>query len=200
MYIKPNNDISEEDKSIIKKNKVELFLNMNSNQSTFENNNKQHKGVFILEIEENLDIYVIINDLDHLRFEIYIDFEKLESLDNTKISQQILNFFSMFNKLKENLDGHDFTHDDRYGYITSCTKYLGSGIKMGIELKLKNYLKNEQFIINKITTSNKFSYEIVDGMEGLILLKNAITLGRYELEIINDLIKMANIILDKDKE
>jgi len=66
--------------------------------------------------------------------------------------------------------------------------------------KLHNYLKNEQYIMNKISTSNKFSFEILDNLEGRILLKNVITLGRYENEIINDLFKMANLLVEKDKD
>ena len=37
-------------------------------------------------------------------------------------------------------------------------------------------------------------------MEGLILIKNVITLGRYENEIINDLFKMVNLLIEKDNE
>jgi len=135
-----------------------------------------------------MDIEQLIKNLD-----------RVDSDSNIKISHNIVSFFSLFNKFKEVLS-EDFVHDEKYGYINSSPKYLGSGLKINMELKLHNYLKNEQYIMNKISTSNKFSFEILDNLEGRILLKNVITLGRYENEIINDLFKMANLLVEKDKD
>ena len=147
---------SLEDKSIndlIKKNNIPILHN---DKMKFDINYPKNRGIIKFD-QENL--FGIVNDLDH--FKLYFHLEKIEKMDD--ITQNIIIILELLNVFGREIN---FEFNKKFGFLNSNPSYIGNGMKIQIDIKLKN-LKNE---------------EIDDWSEGKGIIWNKINDNYYRLE------------------
>ena len=122
----------------------------------FDINYPKNRGIIKFD-QENL--FGIVNDLDH--FKLYFHLEKIEKMDD--ITQNIIIILELLNVFGREIN---FEFNKKFGFLNSNPSYIGNGMKIQIDLKLKN-LKNE---------------EIDDWSEGKGIIWNKINDNYYRLE------------------
>lgn len=186
---------SEEFKKIITENEIslnipsELALGKSQAEATLLNLSPE-RGVFSLESQEKVhNFYIILNDMDHLRFE---SFEK--SGDVNKMFFNILLFTSQYDKHVK------FSYDKQLGFITSNPDYIGTGLIIEVVIQLKHLINDEKKLNEFFVNEGNFKYEILNKAEGLIKLRNHSTIGFSENDLLGNFIVLINDIMEHDKE
>lgn len=155
-----------------------------------------NRGVIQFDYE---NVYALVNDIDHIKF--YLDVKK----PGEKFNDYLFNVLKVLNEFGKQVK---FSNDKRFGVVTSCPKYLGTGIEVRITIKVKMYKEAIEKIIKeaneKLVNDTKikmFSYELVDdSIEGrTICLKNNITMGKSENQILADTVYFVNYVLEREK-
>jgi protein-arginine kinase len=186
---------SEEFSTIKQENKIDLFVPHDFNFSGKENENNEEEKIInfsdkrgLLKLEKEGNFYIIINDIEHLRFECY------EKENNSDINKSFIDMMSTITKLEKNLK---FSYSKKLGYITSNPNLLGTGLIFEVCLHIK-ILFNDKEKLQSFFKDNTFTYEIISEDEGLIKVINHATIGHSENDIIRNLIILINELLDND--
>ena len=174
---------------------AEKIIRENNLKIYDKNLNINNRGI----IQFNFDkVYAIINDIDHIKFFLH------SIKPGEKFNEDLFNVLKTVNEFSKQIK---FLKDSNYGFITSSPKFLGSGfyIEMKIKVKLEeNQLEKICKIANESLlnmSSNKdskyeFCYQILydemdnlfDLKEKIVLIKNQITLGKSENEVLGDIL------------
>ena len=168
--------------------------------------NIKNRGIIQFDYDK---VFAIINDFDHIKFYLHI------IKPGEKFNEYLFNILKTVNEFSKQIK---FLKDSNYGIITSSPKFLGTGLL--IEIKIK--IKLEESELEKVckeanesllsSPSNKdtiyeFSYEILnDEKEGLfdlkekiVLIKNQVTLGKSENELLGDILYFISQIFLADR-
>ena len=168
--------------------------------------NIKNRGI----IQFNFDkVFAIINDFDHIKFFLHT------IKPGEKFNEHLFNILKTVNEFSKQIK---FLKDSNYGIITSSPKFLGSGLLIEIKIKIKleeNELEkvckeaNESLLSSSSNkdTIYEFSYEILknenedlfDLKEKIVLIKNQITLGKSENEILGDMLYFISQIFLADR-
>ena len=150
------------------------------------------------------NIFAIINDIDHIKF-------YLSSFNNPgeKLNENLFNILKTVNEFSKQIK---FLNDENYGILTSCPKFLGTGLIVEIEIKIKMLNEaldkickeaNESLLNNNNNKNfvNEFSYKIIkDDVDGKIVkVWNNFTIGKSENEILGDILYFISQIFMVDK-
>lgn len=150
----------------------------------------QGRGVF-LSSDNKLRIWV--NEEDHLRI----------------ISQQSSSDLSgVFNKLTKALHFLEpnlvFERDDFYGYLTTCPTNIGTSMRAGVHIRLRE-LQNKIELLNTITRAHNLQIRGTKGEKtevenGVFDISNRQRLGITEMEIIRTLHRGLSEIIEMEKK
>ena len=152
------------------------------------------------------NIFALINDIDHIKF-----FLSAYNNPGEKLNENLFNILKTVNEFSKQIK---FLIDENYGIITSSPKFLGTGLIVEIEIKVKMLNEildkvckeaNESLFGNSYNTKNKvneFSYQIIsDDVDGKIVkVWNNITIGKSENEILGDILYFISQIFMVDKK
>jgi len=175
-------------KKIINENEINLNIPIDFNLEEYNKNKNLNFGNERGLIKLENGICIIINDIEHLRFECY---EK--SGDINKMFMNLLNFINSFGKNVK------FSYDKKLGFVTSNPEYIGTGLIIEICVELKNLL-NEEENFNQNFKDNIFKYDIINKEEGIVKIKNHITIGYSENDLIGNFILLINDLIEQDKK
>jgi arginine kinase len=149
--------------------------------STFPKN----RGVIIF--TQN-NICAVVNDIDHLKFEINIKGDDL--------NEHFMQILKLSNEFSKHLK---FSYDKRLGFITACPRFIGTGLIIKSVLKLTHLAKSEEKL-NNILSKTDFAFKVVDPELGTVELTNKYTIGRSETDLLTNLVCAINDLVDQDVE
>ncbi len=146
-------------------------------------------------ISEDHSVSIMVNEEDHIRIQcIYAGFEDKKAYD-------LINKIDTY--LSEKLD---YALHEKYGHLTSCLTNVGTGMRISYMMHLPAIVmfKASDGIFSSISKLGA----TVRGMYGegtkssgfLFQISNQVTLGKDENEIINDVAKIAEGIITREKE
>lgn len=133
-------------------------------------------------ISDNEQVSIMINEEDHIRIQLY--FPGLELKDALNEA------FLIDDWLEEKLD---YAFDENKGYLTSCPTNAGTGMRASVMVHLPALVFTKQ--INRMVPAiNQLGF-VVRGIYGegsealgnLFQISNQITLGKSEIDIVEDL-------------
>lgn len=185
---------SEKFNQLVYENEIDLNFNFNClNDLNKNNKNKNFENNFALEncalIKLKLEngSFIVLNDLEHLRI---ICTEK-----SGEINKIFMNLFTLVNSLAKNLK---FSYDKKLGFVTANPECIGTGLVMEALIEIKNLIKDEAKF-KLFFKENVFRYEVVNRDEGLVKIKNHVTIGYSENDLLGNFVLLINDILEHDK-
>jgi protein-arginine kinase len=171
---------------IISQYSINRFFSEELLNSGFYNEDAMnHVGVFSL--EEN-PIFIIINDLDHLQFEINIS-------NNDDIIKNITDLYSLIKKLEQS--GIKYSNSSSYGILSQCPLYTGTGFNIYSTLKVNTITSNTDKL-EELTKNLGFTYKIHDDDQSMIDIIVFNHIGVTEKELFEKWNKIVNHIMEND--
>ncbi|MFQ5602484.1 MAG: protein arginine kinase [bacterium] len=153
----------------------------------------EYPNLLIVGPQENLSI--MVNEEDHLR---------IQSIEAG------LGMDSAWRKIKlldDELENYiNFSYSAKFGYLTACPTNIGTGLRASFfahlpALSLSNRINR---VINDLPTSEiavrGFYGEGTESVGNIFQISNQLTLGRTEKSVIERLIKVAQKIVDLERE
>ena len=167
--------ITEEEADTLRKNHI-LFEEPNSPllvSGGMHRDWPDARGVFC-NAEQNF--FGWINQEDHVRF--------ITNEMSSDMKAIFVRLYSTVDKVEEALkeSEHEFMCTDRLGYISTCPSNLGTGLRIGVMMKLPKLSKRDDF--KSIIEMLKLHVRAGSG-DGVVEISNADRLGRTEVELIN---------------
>ena len=161
-------------KSLIEENNIKLFHSENMSKYNLDCDYPKNRG-FIKFSHPHL--FATVNDINSINF--ILANNNLKEKDDLKSDMEnILNIIKRFSREIK------FAFDDKFGFLTTCPKYIGNGIKISVDLKLANI--NEEFL-NKYVEDKNMTWSIIDkNKDGktIIRLENNSSYGQTETELL----------------
>ena len=161
-------------KSLIEENNIKLFHSENMSKYNLDCDYPKNRG-FIKFSHPHL--FATVNDINSINF--ILANNNLKEKDDLKSDMEnILNIIKRFSREIK------FAFDDKFGFLTTCPKYIGNGIKISVDLKLANI--NEEFL-NKYVEDKNMTWSIIDkNKDGktIIRLENNSSYGQTETEFL----------------
>lgn len=146
-------------------------------------------------ISDDNNVSIMVNEEDHIRIQcIYAGFEVEKAYD-------LISKIDAY--LSEKLD---YAVHEKYGHLTSCLTNVGTGMRISYMVHLPAIVmfKASDGIfsaISKLGLAVRGMYgEGTKSLGNLFQISNQATLGKDELEIINDISKVARGIISKERE
>ena len=154
------------------------------NKGILKEESLDYSGIFLL---DEKPILIIVNDIDHLQFEIHL------SNPDDMISN-VIDLYNVINKIEEK--GIRYLYSPHYGYHSQCPRFTGTGFNIFSTLRL-NILTSDLEKLEELRTIHKFSYNITEINSDKILEIQVLNqIGMTEKELlekwkltINDLIE-----------
>jgi len=141
------------------------------------------------------NVSIMVNEEDHIRIQcIYAGFESEKAYD-------LISKIDAY--LSEKLD---YAVHEKYGHLTSCLTNVGTGMRISYMVHLPAIVmfKASEGIfsaISKLGLAVRGMYgEGTKSLGHLFQISNQATLGKDELEIINDISKVSEGIISKERE
>ena len=149
-------------------------------------------GSFFL--TENESISILVNEEDHVR---------IQSLAQGMDIQRAYNQAKTVDRyLSKSID---FAYEERYGYLTSCPSNVGTGLRASVMLHLPALTLTKQMnaLIQMITRLGMVVRGIYgegsDNLGNVYQISNQITLGKSEEDILQELEKVVEQIIQKEQ-
>ncbi|WP_342558281.1 protein arginine kinase [Metasolibacillus sp. FSL K6-0083] len=154
----------------------------------------KHKesGAVLLSLDESTS--VMVNEEDHLRIQVLSPglqlmetYEQASKLDN-RLGKQV-----------------SYAYDEQFGYLTSCPTNVGTGLRASIMMHLPALTMSKQMnvLIQMMTRIGMVVRGIYgEGSENLgniYQISNQVTLGKSEREILEELQKVVEQIIGKER-
>lgn len=150
-------------------------------------------GAFLLNDDES--ICVMINEEDHVRIQVV---------------NAGLDFATAYKKAKE-VDEEiskifDYAYSDKYGYLTACPTNLGTGLRVSVmlhlpALRITGRIQRVLDVINKVNVTVRGVYgEGTIALGDMYQVSNKVSLGVSEEEIINNVKRITETIIKKERE
>ena len=161
-------------KSIIEENNIKLFHNENMPKYNLDCDYPKNRG-FIKFTHPHL--FATVNDINSINF-IITNSDPKEKDDLKTDMENILNIINRFGREIK------FAFDDKFGFLTTCPKYVGNGIKISVDLKLPSI--NDDFL-NKYVEDKNMSWSVVNSNKDgkiIIRLENKSSYGQSETEML----------------
>ena len=152
------------------------------------------KGDRGVAFNESENVAIMVNEEDHLRmqvlrsgFQLRETWEVMNELDNA-LEQELL-----------------FAFDPRYGYLTVCPTNVGTGLRASVMLHLPALVMTQQIekvfqAVSKINLAVRGLYgEGTQALGDFYQISNQTTLGKSELEIIENISSVIPQIIDYER-
>lgn len=144
-------------------------------------------------IDRKQHLSIMINEEDHLRMQVLLP------------GLQLHNAFQALDKVDTELEaGLDYAFHPQLGYLTACPTNVGTGMRASAMIHLPGLVLSEQInpviqAVNKIGLAVRGLYgEGTEAMGNLFQISNQITLGEPEWEIIAQLNKVIEKIIENE--
>jgi len=145
-------------------------------------------------INKKQTLAIMINEEDHLR------------MQSIRPGLQLKNVFKMIDAVDSELEEKlDFAYSHNLGYLTACPTNVGTGMRASAMLHLPGLVLSEQINrvvqgVNKIGLAVRGLYgEGTEAMGNLFQISNQTTLGQKEEEIIGNLTKVIEKIIEHEE-
>lgn len=145
-------------------------------------------------LSENEDVSIMINEEDHIRIQVlFPGFQIKEALE-------------MANEIDDWIEDYvDYAYDEEVGYLTSCPTNVGTGLRASVMMHLPGLVLTHQ--MNRIIPAINQLGLVVRGIYGegsealgnIFQVSNQITLGKSEIEIIEDLMSVVSQIIAQER-
>lgn len=173
-------------KSFIEENNISIFHNENMSKYNLDCDYPKNRG-FIKFSHPHL--FATVNDINNINFII------ANNCPNEKddLKTDMENIINIINRFSREIK---FAFDDKLGFLTTCPKYMGNGIKISVDLKLKSL--NEEFL-NKYIEDKDMSWSLVNkDKDGKIIIRfeNKGSFGQSETEMLCNWLYYINEIID----
>lgn len=154
--------------------------------------NPQNRAVLLSPKQE---IAVMVNEEDHLRLQVLLPGFNLD--EAWELTSKLDDAF------EESLD---FAFSDQYGYLTACPTNVGTGIRASVMVHLPaitmvNQIKPLIHGVTQVGLAVRGLYgEGTEVMGNIYQLSNQVTLGRTEIEIIENIRSVSKQILEQEQQ
>ena len=155
---------------------------------------KSNKPCAVL-YKDDETISIMLNEEDHIRIQAISPGDNIEEAFD--IADKIDNLIE---------ESVEFAFSEKYGYLTSCPTNVGTGLRASYMMHLPELERTGQ-IRNVIQAISKFGITVRGiygegsvAMGSIYQVSNQVTLGQSENEIINNLKKVAAIIVQREIE
>ncbi len=145
-------------------------------------------------INKKQTLAIMINEEDHLR------------MQSIRPGLQLKNVFKMIDAVDSELEANlNFAYSRELGYLTACPTNVGTGMRASAMLHLPGLVLSEQINrvvqgVNKIGLAVRGLYgEGTEAMGNLFQISNQTTLGQKEEEIIGNLTKVIEKIVEHEE-
>lgn len=145
-------------------------------------------------LSENEEVSIMLNEEDHIRIQVlFPGFQIKEALE-------------MANDIDDWIEDYvDYAYDENAGYLTSCPTNVGTGLRASVMMHLPGLVLTHQ--MNRIIPAINQLGLVVRGIYGegsealgnIFQVSNQITLGKSEIEIIEDLISVVSQIISQER-
>ncbi|MDX9703059.1 MAG: protein arginine kinase [Candidatus Auribacterota bacterium] len=145
-------------------------------------------------ISEKQDLSIMVNEEDHMRIQVLKSGFRLDDC------------WELIDNVDSELEQHlDFAYSPAVGYLTACPTNVGTGMRASIMLHLPGLVLME--LINKVMqaviklgmTVRGFYGEGSEVLGNLFQISNQVTLGKSEKEIISNLNRVLNLVVEHER-
>ncbi len=167
-------DINKESLSIIKNNNITIFHKDNMSKYNLDYDFPKNRGFIIF---AHPHLYATINDINHINF--IISNNNPNEKDDLKLDME--NLINIINRFSREIK---FAFDDKFGFLTTCPKYMGNGIKISVDIKFK---KIKEEFLNKYTEDKNMCWSVVNKNKNgnaVIRFENKSSYGQSETEML----------------
>lgn len=146
-------------------------------------------------ISKNEQVSVMVNEEDHIRMQLYFPGLQLEKA----LSQAFL----FDDWLEEKVD---YAFDEKRGYLTSCPTNVGTGMRASVMMHLPALTLTQKMgkmipAINQLGLVVRGIYgEGSEAVGNIVQISNQVTLGRSELDIIEDLQSVVEKLIEQERQ
>jgi protein-arginine kinase len=161
-------------KSIIEENNIKLFHNENMSKYNLDCDYPKNRGLIKF---THPHLFATVNDINSINF-IITNSDPKEKDDLKTDMENILNIINRFGREIK------FAFDDKFGFLTTCPKYVGNGIKISVDLKLASI--NEEFLNNYVEDKNMSWSVVNNNKDGKVIIRfeNKSSYGQSETEML----------------
>lgn len=145
-------------------------------------------------LSDNEGISIMINEEDHIRIQcLFPGFQLSEALN---VANEVDDW------IENNIT---YAFDEQYGYLTSCPTNVGTGLRASVMMHLPGLVLTQQ--INRIIPAINQLGLVVRGIYGegsealgnIFQISNQITLGKSEIDIVEDLKSMVKQLISQER-
>ena len=140
-------------------------------------------------------ISIMLNEEDHIRIQSIIPGDNIDEA------------YDLADKVDDLIEESvEYAFCDKYGYLTSCPTNVGTGLRASYmmhlpELERLGQIKNIIQAISKFGITVRGIYgEGSEAMGSMYQISNQVTLGQNEKDIINNLKRVAAIVVEREEE
>lgn len=145
-------------------------------------------------VSEDEKISIMVNEEDHIRIQCLLSGLQLqEALD-------------LANQLDDCIEQHvEYAFDEKRGYLTSCPTNVGTGLRASVMMHLPGLVLTQR--MNRIVPAINQLGLVVRGIYGegsealgnIFQISNQITLGKSEIDIVDDLTSVVQQIIMQER-
>jgi protein arginine kinase len=155
----------------------------------------QHEGPSALLVSNDQSCAIMINEEDHLRMQIL------------QPGMQLAHTWAQMDQLDNELEQTlPYAFSSRYGYLTACPTNVGTGLRASVMLYLPALVHARKIggmisAVGKVGVAVRGLYgEHSDARGNLFQVSNQITLGRGELDIVQQLAQIVERIMRHEEQ
>ncbi|MFA1641903.1 protein arginine kinase [Chryseomicrobium aureum] len=153
----------------------------------------EHEAAAVISEDESLSI--MINEEDHLRIQCILPGLQLEEA------------YKQAREIDRTLDRNvRYAFDEKYGYLTTCPTNTGTGLRASVMMHLPALTATKQMariapIINRLGMVVRGIYgEGSEALGNVYQVSNQVTLGKAEVEILQELKGLTTQLIEKERE
>ena len=146
-------------------------------------------------IEGNEILSAMINEEDHIRLQVM------------QSGFDMMKAWRIADEADSDIGNHlDFDYSNRFGYLTSCPTNTGTGLRASVMLHLSALVMTGQIDnvfdgISKLgLTMRGFYGEGTEGIGDFFQISNQVGLGHSEMDILDNLERVINKIIEREEE
>lgn len=145
-------------------------------------------------LSEDESVSIMINEEDHIR---------IQCLSSGLRLQEVLENANRFDDWLE--EKNDFAFDEKRGYLTSCPTNVGTGMRASVMMHLPALVLTQQLnhiipAINQLGLVVRGIYgEGSEALGNLFQISNQITLGKSEIDIVEDLKSVVLQLIERER-
>jgi protein-arginine kinase len=179
-------DFNEKTLSTIENYNIKIFHKDIMTKYNLDNDFPQNRG-FIKFLHPH--IYATINDINHINF-ILSNNHPSEKDDLREDMENLINTINRFSREIK------FAFDDKFGFLTTCPKFMGNGIKISVDIKFK---KIKEEFLNKYTEDKNMTWSVIDKKKDgnvIIRFENKSSYNQSETEMLCNWLFYINEIIN----